>query len=48
MKKLLEILGKAKDYISIAIKYLGKLVGLIKEAEKSLQEEDKSTTDSKE
>jgi hypothetical protein len=40
--KLMEILGKAKDYIGRAIKFLGKLLGIVKGAEEALnQEEDK-------
>jgi hypothetical protein len=42
MKKLLKILGKAKEYIGIAIKYLGQLLGLVKKAEEELKKtEDK-------
>lgn len=41
MNKFTELLGKAKEYITIAIEYLGKLLGLVKSAEEQFKDEDK-------
>lgn len=38
MKKLLELIGKAKKYLGIAMRFLMKLVGFGKKAEKILDE----------
>jgi hypothetical protein len=38
--KLASILGKAKEYIGIAIKFLGKLLGVVKGAEDSLEKDE--------
>lgn len=49
MKKLLELLGKARKYLGIALGYLTKLVGLGKKADKALAEaEDKLEEETKE
>ena len=40
MKKLLELLGKAKHYVGLAIKYLGKILSLLKSTEKELDKKD--------
>lgn len=39
MKKILEILGKTKEYVSLAIKYLGQLLGIIKKVEEELADQ---------
>lgn len=49
MKKLLELLGKARKYLGIALGYLAKLVTWGKKADKALEEaEDKLEEETKE
>ena len=42
MKKLLELLGKAKKYIGLALKYLGQLLGIVKKVEEELKDQEES------
>ena len=39
MKKLLELLRKAKTYIGLALKYLGQLLGIVKKVEEELKDQ---------
>lgn len=49
MKKLLELLGKARKYLGIALGYLKKLLTWGKKADKALEEaEDKVEEETKE
>lgn len=47
MKKVLEFLGKAKKYIALAVKYLGKLLGVVKSVEEQLGDDVKKEVDGK-
>ena len=42
MKKILELLGKAKKYIGIALKALGRLLGVVSKVEEELKDQDKA------
>lgn len=39
MKKLLEILGTSKTWITLGIKWLGQLLGVVKKVEQELEEQ---------